>query len=82
MSYNVYMSATVVRARIDPNLKKETEAIFTELGLTTSEAIRMFLAQVRLRRGLPFSVSVFSDNDDLLASSVKRQAALDSVYDD
>lgn len=71
-----------MRARVDPSLKKETEAIFAELGLTTTEAIRMFLAQVRLRHGLPFSVSAPVSNDDLLASSMTRQAALDSVFDD
>ena len=42
----------------------------------------MFLAQVKLRRGLPFSVGLPSDNDDLLLNSEARQAVLDSVYDD
>ena len=76
------MSDTVVRARIDPDLKQEAEAVFAELGLSTTEAIRMFLAQVRLRRGLPFPVSLPNDNDDLLVPNSMRQAALDSVFDD
>ena len=72
----------MVRARVDPHLKDETDKIFAELGISTTEAIRMFLAQVKLRRGLPFSVGLPSDNDDLLTGPVMRQAALDSVYDD
>jgi len=76
------MSDTVVRARVDPALKTDAEAVFEQLGLTTTDAIRLFLSQVRLRKGLPFSVSVPSDNDDLLVSRESRQAALDSVCDD
>lgn len=69
-------------AEADPKLKDATEKIFSELGISTTDAIRMFLAQVRLRRGLPFPVGLPSDNDDLLMSPEMRQAALDSVYDD
>ena len=76
------MSDTMVRARVDPELKDETDKIFSELGISTTDAIRMFLSQVKLRRGLPFSVGLPSDNDDLLLTSEARQAALDSVYDD
>lgn len=76
------MSDTMVRARVDPELKTETERIFSELGISTTDAIRMFLAQVRLRRGLPFSVGLPSGNDDLLLTPEARQSALDSVYDD
>ncbi len=48
----------VIRARIDPALKASTESIFHELGLTTSQAITLFLKQVELRHGLPFSVNI------------------------
>ena len=48
----------VIRARIDPALKANTESIFHELGLTTSQAITLFLKQVELRHGLPFSVKI------------------------
>lgn len=76
------MSDTVVRARVDPGLKTDAEAVFDQLGLTTTDAIRLFLSQVRLRRGLPFPVSIPDDNDDLLVSRQSRQSALDTVYDD
>ena len=76
------MKDAVVRARVATDLKQEAEKVFEELGLTTTEAIRMFLAQVRPRRGMPFSVTLPTENDDLLASGEMRQAALDSIYDD
>jgi DNA-damage-inducible protein J len=46
----------MIHARIDPRLKRSTEAIFSEIGLSTTEAIRLFLKQVEIHRGLPFSV--------------------------
>ena len=47
-----------VRARIEPKLKRDAEAVLTKLGLSTSEAITLFLRQVTLRRGLPFPVQI------------------------
>ena len=76
------MQDAVVRARVDSRLKNDTEKVFDKLGLTTTEAIRLFLAQVKLRGGLPFEVRLPTDNGDLLLSTPSRQAALDSVFDD
>lgn len=75
----------VVRARVDQKLKKESEVILRRLGLTTTEAIRMLLAQIKLRGGLPFQVvldSATAVNDDLLLPVAKRKSAIDSLYDD
>ena len=47
-----------IRARIDPALKAEAEAILDALGLNASEAIRLFYRQVALRKGLPFDVRI------------------------
>lgn len=53
------MSRTAtVRARIEPGLKEEVEALLRQLGISTTEAINMFYSQVRLRHGLPFSVEI------------------------
>mgnify|MGYP000636058535 FL=1 len=76
------MQDAVVRARVDSGLKNDTEQVFEKLGLTTTEAIRLFLAQVKLRGGLPFDVRIPTDNSDLLLSPSSRQSALDSVFDD
>jgi len=46
----------LIQVRVDRDLKDEMDEIFTNLGLDTSTAIRMFLKQVERRRGLPFDV--------------------------
>ena len=47
-----------VRARIDPVLKDNAEAILGKLGLNPSEAIRLLYTQVILSGGLPFDVKI------------------------
>jgi DNA-damage-inducible protein J len=47
-----------IRARVEPALKRDAEAVLKKLGLTSSEAITLFLAQVKLTKGLPFPVRV------------------------
>jgi addiction module RelB/DinJ family antitoxin len=72
----------VVRARVDERLKRDSEDILRQLGLSQAEAIRMFFTQIVRRRGLPFQVVLQPDeNDDLLLPRSKRQAAIDSLYD-
>jgi len=73
---------TYVRARVDAELKAETEDVLKQLGITTTDAIRLFMSQIRLRIGLPFPIELPDGNDDILMPTASRQAALDSVYDD
>jgi len=79
--YNWAMKEAIVRARVDSKLKADAEAVFSTLGINTTEAIRMFLSQVRLRRGLPFIVGI-PDNGDLLLPTQMRQDAINSLYED
>lgn len=43
---------------MESELKDETEQILDQLGLTLTEAIRIFFKQVTLHKGLPFDVKV------------------------
>lgn len=53
------MSKTdIINARIEPRLKRSAEIIFKSLGVTTTDAISMFLSQVVLNRGMPFPVKI------------------------
>jgi DNA-damage-inducible protein J len=52
------MKTATVRARIDEKVKEDVEQVLRKLGLTVSEAISLFMAQIRLRRGIPFDVTV------------------------
>jgi DNA-damage-inducible protein J len=48
----------MIRARVSPELKAEAEAILAEIGLSSSDAIRMFYKQVTLQKGLPFEARI------------------------
>ena len=50
--------AEMIRARVEPDLKREAEELFSELGLSATEAITLFYKQVTMHRGLPFDVRV------------------------
>src|SRR4051794_18559379 len=46
----------MIRARVEPGLKAKAEGIFGQLGLSASDAIRLFDTQVALTNGMPFEV--------------------------
>jgi DNA-damage-inducible protein J len=48
----------MIRARVEPDLKHDAEAVFSTLGLSPTEAITLFYKQVALQHGLPFEVRV------------------------
>lgn len=52
------MKTETVRARIEPRLKHDVELVLTELGLSFSEAIELFLRQVKLNKGIPFEIRI------------------------
>lgn len=49
-------ASTMYQLRIDPQEKAEAFAIFEEMGLKPSQAIRLFLRQVRKTHALPFPI--------------------------
>ncbi|MCZ6673431.1 MAG: type II toxin-antitoxin system RelB/DinJ family antitoxin [Verrucomicrobia bacterium] len=50
--------SAVVHARLEPQIKKRAEGIFAKLGMSSTEAIRLFYTQVSLHKGLPFTVKI------------------------
>lgn len=50
--------SAMIRARMEPGLKEDAEQVLAEVGLTPTEAIRLFYRQVSLQGGLPFEVRV------------------------
>lgn len=51
----------VIQARIQPDLKEDVDQIFEQIGISRSEAIKVFLQQVRLHKGFPFDLRVPSE---------------------
>jgi len=68
-------SATI-SMRIDGQLKSEAETIFQQLGMTTTEAIKIFLTAVRNHKGLPFQLQVAAEQPTSLE---QRKNALDAI---
>ena len=52
------MKTAVVHARMEPGTKRSAESVLQKLGLSPTEAIRIFYRQIVLRHGLPFAVAV------------------------
>ena len=50
------MLTTEIRSRIEPELKEEAQDVLSRVGLNISDAIRLFLRQVIVAKGLPFEV--------------------------
>jgi DNA-damage-inducible protein J len=48
----------MIRARVAPELKAQAERVFAKIGLSSSDAIRMFYCQVAMRKGLPFEARI------------------------
>jgi len=70
--------SAVISARIDPDLKQSAEKIFEKLGLTTAQAITLFLKQVELQQGLPFVVKIPNQRTVEALEQARRRQHLES----
>lgn len=60
--------SALIQVRIDDSLKKEADALFSDLGLDTPTAIRIFLKQAIKKQGLPFDVVQPMPNAETIAA--------------
>ena len=51
-------SETVVRARIDAQVKEKAAKVLAGIGLSVSDAIQLLLVRVAAEEGLPFEIEV------------------------
>jgi addiction module RelB/DinJ family antitoxin len=63
-----------VHLSINPYLKEDAEILLKQMGLSMAEAVRLFLRQVVVEEGIPFSVK-YSAN---IPNYETRQAILDA----
>ena len=52
---------SVVRARIDGQIKLEAEAVLASIGLTVSDAFRMMMIRIAKEKALPFEPLIPND---------------------
>ena len=50
--------SVVIHARIEPQTKRRAEGVLKRLGMSPTEAIRLFYRQICLHSGLPFPVQI------------------------
>lgn len=77
------MATTLLQVRIDAQTKKEADALFSELGLDTSTAIRVFIKQALKKRAIPFSIKAKSEErtEEEAFYSPENVAILKSRYE-
>ncbi len=70
-----------IHTRIEPELKENVDAILSQLGLTASEAVKLFYKQVVLNNGLPFEIKLPKYNGETLAAMEEaRKISKDKDY--
>ena len=47
----------VIHARISEDIKKECDSILSNIGISMSQAIDLYLRQIVLKRGIPFELN-------------------------
>ena len=71
--------------RVNPTVKQQAEDVLKQLGIPMATAVDMFLRQVSLTGGIPFSVSLpkvpAAINADAMTTD-QLCAALDAGYED
>jgi DNA-damage-inducible protein J len=62
------MSTVNVTVRVDSNLKKQADTLFSDLGMSLSTAFNVFLRQSVREQQIPFAVSKNVPNAETLAA--------------
>ena len=50
-------ATTIIQARVPVRRLRRAEKILQTLGLTAADAVNILLAQIEIRRGLPFEIT-------------------------
>jgi DNA-damage-inducible protein J len=76
-------SDTVVRARIDGQVKAKAAKVLAEMGLSVSDAIRLLLVRVAAEKALPFEIKLPNAETRAAMAELERGAgaAFDKVGD-
>ncbi len=63
---------TTIQTRIDTHTKQQAEQILGSLGLSLSQAVRLFLHQAIVEKGLPFRPHLAETPNELTAKAIKE----------
>ena len=70
-------NSVLFRARVPADRLKKAEKVFARLGMKTSDAFNIFLAQVELRKDMPFSIT--SKPEPLLTTAQQGKACEEAL---
>lgn len=77
--------SVTMNLRVNPSVKKQAEDVLRQLGIPMATAIDMYLRQISMTGGIPFSVTLprapASVNADAMTTAQLR-AELKAGYDD
>jgi addiction module RelB/DinJ family antitoxin len=65
------------KSRIDPELRRQAEAVLKEIGLKPRAALELFYNQIVKRRAIPFPVQADSPEDEVLSPAARRNDLAD-----
>jgi DNA-damage-inducible protein J len=74
------MSGVDIRLRVSEEMKAEAEAIFKQMGMSMSEAMRIFLSQCINTGGLPFRPHISIPNDETVRSFKEFEVGKYNTY--
>ena len=66
-------NTTTLNLRVNPTVKKQAEEILSELGIPMSTAINMYLRQINMTGGIPFSVELPKVPKEINADIMSRE---------
>ncbi len=70
------MTDTVIRFRIDERTKNKAAHLFKKMGLTLSEAGRLFIYQAVAEHRLPFSINIPKKDTDSAMKEAEQEEEL------
>ena len=68
-----------IQARIDAELKANVDAILDDMGMTASQAIKMFYRQIEALKALPFQPRRYNEETEQAIADVKARRNLTSM---
>lgn len=68
----IMANTTTLNLRVNPAVKKQAEEILSELGISMSTAINMYLRQINMTGSIPFSIELPKVPNDINVDTMSK----------
>ena len=72
--------SSLIQVRVDDDIKRKADSLFSDLGLDTPTAIRIFLNHSIRREGMPFAVERPQPNAETLVAMLEKMDRIPKRY--